>query len=133
MSGRLPSPVQQGGAADRDPPGPVALPVAIVGAGPVGAVAALALAARGVEAQLFDARAPAAGKPDRRAIALSWGTRLALDRLGVWTRIGRADPINRVSVSRATGNVRVSSTMVSQASVSRVSVNRVSVNRVNLN
>ncbi len=99
MSGRLPSPVQQGGAADRDPPGPVALPVAIVGAGPVGAVAALALAARGVEAQLFDARAPAAGKPDRRAIALSWGTRLALDRLGVWTRIGRADPINRVSVS----------------------------------
>jgi len=74
-------------------------PVAIVGAGPVGAVAALALAARAVPCRLFDAREPAAGKPDRRAIALSWGTRLALDRLGVWAGIGRADPITRVSVS----------------------------------
>jgi len=76
-----------------------ASPVVIVGAGPVGAVAALALAARGVPAQLFDAREPAAGKSDRRALALSWGTRLALDRLGAWTRIARADPITRVSVS----------------------------------
>ncbi len=78
---------------------PSPLPVAIVGAGPVGAVAALALAARGVPARLFDAREPAAGKPDRRAIALSWGTRLALERLGIWTRLARADPITRVSVS----------------------------------
>ena len=75
------------------------VPVAIVGAGPVGAVAALALAARGVRAQVFDARGPAAGKPDRRAMALSWGTRLALERLGVWARIARPDPITRVSVS----------------------------------
>jgi 2-octaprenyl-6-methoxyphenol hydroxylase len=75
------------------------LPVAIVGAGPVGAVAALALAARGVQARLFDAREAAGGKPDRRSIALSWGTRLALERLGVWTRIARPDPITRVSVS----------------------------------
>jgi 2-octaprenyl-6-methoxyphenol hydroxylase len=78
---------------------PSPLPVVIVGAGPVGAVAALALAARGVRAQLFDAREPAAGKPDRRAIALSWGTRLALERLDVWGRIAHADPITRVSVS----------------------------------
>ena len=75
------------------------VPVAIVGAGPVGAVAALALAARGVRAQLFDAREPAAGKPDRRAIALSWGSRLALERLGAWAHIAHADPITRVSVS----------------------------------
>ncbi len=81
------------------PPQGAALPVAIVGAGPVGAVAALALAARGVRPVLFDARAPAAGKPDRRAIALSWGTHLSLQRLGVWPLIAHADPITRVSVS----------------------------------
>lgn len=85
--------------ASDDPPGLASPPVAIVGAGPVGAVAALALDARGVPSRLFDAREPAAGKADRRAIALSWGTRLALDRLGVWARIARADPITRVSVS----------------------------------
>jgi len=90
----LQPPAAMPGAAPALPP-----PVAIVGAGPVGAVAALALAARGVRAQVFDAREPAAGKPDRRAMALSWGTRLALERLGVWARIARPDPITRVSVS----------------------------------
>jgi len=78
---------------------PLPAPVAIVGAGPVGAVAALALAARGVRAQVFDAREPAAGKPDRRAMALSWGTRLALERLGVWAHLACPDPITCVSVS----------------------------------
>jgi 2-octaprenyl-6-methoxyphenol hydroxylase len=73
--------------------------VAIVGAGPVGAVAALALAERGVRVRLFEARARAAGKDDRRALALSWGSRLALERMGLWARLGRADPIDRVSVS----------------------------------
>lgn len=73
--------------------------VVIVGAGPVGAVAAMALAARGIAPRVVESRAPAVGKIDRRSIALSWGSRLALERLGIWSRIDRADPIHRVSVS----------------------------------
>jgi len=74
-------------------------PVAVIGAGPVGAVAALALAGRGIPVCLFESRERAAGKPDGRAIALSWGTRIALEQLGVWRRLARVDPITRVSVS----------------------------------
>jgi 2-octaprenyl-6-methoxyphenol hydroxylase len=71
----------------------------VIGAGPVGAIAALALAARGIGVRLLEARGRAEGKADRRAIALSWGSRLALDRVGIWPRIAQADPIERVSVS----------------------------------
>ena len=74
-------------------------PLVIIGAGPVGAVAALALHGRGVRARVLEARARGAGKDDRRAIALSWSSHLALDRLGIWRRIAAADPIERVSVS----------------------------------
>jgi 2-octaprenyl-6-methoxyphenol hydroxylase len=73
--------------------------VIVVGAGPVGAVAGLALAAAGVPVRLLDARARGAWRHDRRALALSWGSRLVLERCGVWTRIAQAAPIRRVSVS----------------------------------
>jgi len=73
--------------------------VAVVGAGPAGAVAGLALAAAGIPARLLDARARGAWRHDRRALALSWASRLTLDRCGVWSRIARVDPIERVSVS----------------------------------
>lgn len=71
----------------------------VVGAGPVGAVAGLALAAAGVPVGLLDARARGAWRHDRRSLALSWGSRLVLERCGIWARIARADPIERVSVS----------------------------------
>ncbi|MBC7780159.1 MAG: FAD-dependent monooxygenase [Proteobacteria bacterium] len=74
-------------------------PLAIIGAGPIGAVAALALSARGVPVRMFEARAPGTGKVDQRAIAVSWGSRLALEPLGIWSRLARVDPIERVSVS----------------------------------
>jgi 2-octaprenyl-6-methoxyphenol hydroxylase len=74
--------------------------VTIVGAGPVGALAALALTARGVAVSVCDAREPGAGKADRRALALSWGTHLALSELGVWPLIAQRDPIRQVSVSQ---------------------------------
>jgi len=83
--------------------------VLIVGAGPVGAVCALALqqqgiAARVIEAQLEDARA------DTRTLALSHGSRLILERLGVWGRLEAVTPITRIHISQrgALGVARLS-------------------------
>jgi 2-octaprenyl-6-methoxyphenol hydroxylase len=73
--------------------------VIVVGAGPVGAVAGLALAAAGVPVMLLDARPRGAWRHDRRSLALSWGSRLVLERCGVWPGVARADPIDRVVVS----------------------------------
>ncbi|MDO9219785.1 MAG: FAD-dependent monooxygenase [Thiobacillus sp.] len=81
----------------------------IVGAGPVGAVCALALqqqgiAARVLEAQFEDARA------DSRTLALSHGSQLILERLGVWGRLQGVTPITRIHISQrgALGVARLS-------------------------
>lgn len=91
-----------------DPPGSVTLrDVAIVGAGPVGATLALALAAGDLDVALVDPRAPGeAGRADR-SLALSHGARLIFERLGVWSRIapvaGAVTPIVAIDVSQAGG------------------------------
>ena len=60
--------------------------VAIVGAGPVGATLALALADGDLDVVVLDARAPGATLRGDRSLALSHGARLILERLGVWAR-----------------------------------------------
>ena len=60
--------------------------VLIVGAGPVGAVCALALQQQGITAQVLEAQA-ADARADTRILALSHGSRLILERLGVWDRL----------------------------------------------
>jgi 2-octaprenyl-6-methoxyphenol hydroxylase len=73
----------------------------IVGGGPVGVTLALALAQQGVKATLLEARAKGAGYPDGRALALSYGTKLILERLGVWaTVMDKATPIEKIHVSQ---------------------------------
>ncbi len=57
--------------------------VAIVGGGPVGAALALALKDSGLTASLLEAKTEFAVR-DPRAIALSYGSRLILERLDVW-------------------------------------------------
>lgn len=90
--------------------------VLIVGAGPVGAVCALALQQQGIAARVLEAlkdsdslraeaRAksyaqPADARADTRILALSHGARLILDRLGVWNRLGDVTPITRIHVSQ---------------------------------
>jgi 2-octaprenyl-6-methoxyphenol hydroxylase len=78
--------------------------VAIAGGGPVGAALALALHAAGVDVVLLEARdaskapAPSALRP----LALSHGSRLIFERLGVWeavTALG-VTPIERIHVSQ---------------------------------
>jgi len=76
--------------------------VAIVGGGPVGASLALALQGSGLRVTVLEARRrPPGGDP--RALALSYGSRLILERLGVWRRIAAATPIETVHVSQRGG------------------------------
>ncbi|MGK2952565.1 MAG: FAD-dependent monooxygenase [Thiobacillus sp.] len=83
--------------------------VLIVGAGPVGAVCALALQQQGVSARVLEAQ-PADARADTRILALSHGSRLILDRLGVWSRLDDATPITRIHISQrgALGVARLS-------------------------
>lgn len=81
--------------------------VLIVGGGPVGAAAALALRGSGLGVALLEARAPQAARSDPRPIALSHGSRLILERLGMWERLAPVTPISRIHVSQRGGFGRV--------------------------
>ena len=71
----------------------------IVGAGPAGAVCALALAQQGVPARVLEAQ-PFEARGDTRTLALSHGARLILERVGVWDALGAVTPITRIHISQ---------------------------------
>ena len=73
--------------------------VLIVGAGPVGAVCALALAQQGVSARVLEAQ-PEDARGDTRTLALAHGSRLILERLGVWDGLADVTPITRIHISQ---------------------------------
>jgi 2-octaprenyl-6-methoxyphenol hydroxylase len=77
--------------------------IAVVGAGPVGAAVAIALRDAGLSVMLLEARADAALSDDARTLAMSHGSRLILDRLGIWSRIASATPIESIHVSQRGG------------------------------
>ncbi len=81
--------------------------VVIVGAGPVGGALALALADADLDVVALDARAPGTSLRRDRTLALSHGTRLVFERLGVWPRLAAArnapTPILAIDVSQAGG------------------------------
>src|SRR5262245_24151179 len=79
----------------------------IVGGGPVGLALALALRGAGLGTALVEARAARALESDPRPIALSHGSRLILERLGVWEALASATPIHRIHVSQRGGFGRV--------------------------
>ena len=83
--------------------------ILIVGAGPVGAVCALALQQQGIRAHVLEAQ-PEDARADTRTLALSHGARLILDRLGVWDRLEDVPPIRRIHISQrgALGVARLS-------------------------
>ncbi len=83
--------------------------VLIVGAGPVGAVCALALQQQGIAVQVIEAQ-PEDARADSRTLALSHGARLILERLGIWDRLDPVTPITRIHVSQrgALGVARLS-------------------------
>jgi 2-octaprenyl-6-methoxyphenol hydroxylase len=81
--------------------------LAIVGAGPVGATLALAVADADLDVVVLDARAKGESLRGDRTLALSHGARLILDRLGVWSALsavpGAATPITAIDISQAGG------------------------------
>lgn len=75
--------------------------ILIVGGGPVGATLALALQGYGLAVTLLEARVRGAGGDDPRALALSPGSRLILQRLGVWDDVApHATVIETIHVSQ---------------------------------
>ncbi|HEY8353605.1 MAG TPA: FAD-dependent monooxygenase [Methylophilaceae bacterium] len=75
--------------------------IVIIGGGPVGATLALALAANGIASMVLEAREKGASYQDQRALALSYGSRQILHRLGVWQEIApAATVINTIHISQ---------------------------------
>ncbi len=80
--------------------------IAIAGGGPVGSALALALAPQGYTVTLLNPPAP--GAPDLRPLALSYGSRLILERLGVWSHLAPdVTAIQTIHVSQRGGFGRV--------------------------
>lgn len=77
--------------------------IVIAGAGPVGAVCALAMKQGGLDPLLLEARSQHTPVHDRRTLALSYGSRLILERLGVWQNIADASAITRIHISHRGG------------------------------
>lgn len=75
--------------------------ILVIGGGPVGATLALALRGYGLAVTVLEARAPGVNSSDPRALALSQGSRLILQRLGVWASLeSSATPIETIHVSQ---------------------------------
>jgi 2-octaprenyl-6-methoxyphenol hydroxylase len=81
--------------------------IVIVGAGPVGATLALAIADADLDVVALDARPQGAALRGDRTLALSHGARLVYERLGVWPRLaatrGAVTPIATIDISQAGG------------------------------
>ena len=74
--------------------------IAIIGGGPVGAALALALRDSGLDIRVLEARQADAPSSDARALALSCGSRLLLDRLGIWNQLNPVSSIRTIHVSQ---------------------------------
>ncbi len=74
--------------------------VAIIGGGPVGAALALALRDSGLNITVLEAHKIPDASTDPRALALSYGSRLLLERLGVWRKIAQVSAINIIHISQ---------------------------------
>ncbi len=75
--------------------------VVIVGGGPVGATLALTLQHHGVPVTMLEAREKGAAYQDQRALALSYGSRRILEKLGVWDKLdAQATAINTIHISQ---------------------------------
>src|SRR5487761_2014642 len=74
--------------------------LAIIGGGPVGAALALALRDSGLKLCVLEARAENVASQDTRALALSYGSRLLLQRLNVWGGLHDVSPIRTIHISQ---------------------------------
>jgi 2-octaprenyl-6-methoxyphenol hydroxylase len=81
--------------------------VVVAGAGPVGATLALSLAGRGLDVVALDARAKGEIARGDRSLALSHGSRLILEQLGIWCPLAAVPhavtAITAIDISQAGG------------------------------
>src|SRR5688572_288967 len=81
--------------------------IVVIGAGPVGATLALAIAGHGLDVVALDIRAAGEKPRGDRTLALSHGSRLILERVGVWRSLagveGAVTPITTIDISQAGG------------------------------
>ena len=76
-------------------------PIIIIGGGPVGATLALLLVKQGVNVTVLEARNFGAAHSESRALALSFGSRRILEKLGLWEALStQVTPINSIHVSQ---------------------------------
>ena len=73
--------------------------IAIIGGGPVGTALALALRNSKLRICLLEVR-PAGASTDTRALAVSYGSRLLLERLGVWNKMQEVSSISTIHISQ---------------------------------
>ncbi len=73
--------------------------IAIIGGGPVGMALALALRHSGISTLLLEARGLPEKVDDVRPLALSHGSHLILNRLGVWQNLPQSTPIKTIHIS----------------------------------
>ena len=77
--------------------------VIVVGGGPVGAVLSLALTQRTrtpLRVTVLEAQSASAPRSDTRTLALSHGSRLILERVGIWRQLQAVTPITRIHISQ---------------------------------
>lgn len=74
--------------------------VAIIGGGPVGIALALALRDNDLKVALLEARESEINTTDPRALALSYGSRLLLQRLGAWQTLQNVSGIKVIEVTQ---------------------------------
>jgi 2-octaprenyl-6-methoxyphenol hydroxylase len=77
--------------------------VIIVGGGPVGATLALALSQNShaaLDILVLEAQPDAVVRHDTRTLALSYGSRLILERVGIWQKLSSPTPITRIHISQ---------------------------------
>ena len=77
--------------------------IIVVGGGPVGSALALGLDKAGFTVTLLEARAGGGAEDDARTLALSHGSRLILERLGVWPLPVAPTPILEIRVTQRAG------------------------------
>lgn len=74
--------------------------ITIIGGGPVGAALALALRASKLKVCVLEARPANTASTDARALALSYGSRLLLERIGVWDTLHDVSAIRTIHISQ---------------------------------
>lgn len=75
--------------------------IVIVGGGPVGMVLSLLLAKNDIASTVLEVRKQGVANQDTRALALSYGTRRILEKLGIWQSLSAyATAINTIHVSQ---------------------------------